>query len=67
MLGMLLTFGIIAFIVSIAILASRGPGNSSAHREIIRGHPCPYCHSDKVQWAGYADRKECRKCGKIFT
>ena len=28
---------------------------------------CPRCGSHSVRSAGYADRFECKKCGKIFT
>ncbi|HEX7364222.1 MAG TPA: hypothetical protein VF366_03540 [Dehalococcoidia bacterium] len=39
----------------------------SRKRQRIHGVTCPKCDSDKVYWAGYADRKECGKCGKIFS
>jgi len=28
---------------------------------------CPYCYSADVRSAGYGNRLECQKCGKVFT
>ena len=40
--------------------------NSKINRPRIYNQKCPHCGSDKVYSAGYSDRKECGKCGKIF-
>jgi ribosomal protein S27AE len=39
----------------------------SRSRNRIQNAICPKCGSSNVFWAGYSDRKECTKCGKIFS
>jgi ribosomal protein S27AE len=35
-------------------------------RPRVYNQKCPHCNSDEIYTAGYGDRKECGKCGKIF-
>jgi hypothetical protein len=39
---------------------------SPRKRARIYGVRCPRCNTDKVYWAGYSDRKQCKN-GHIFT
>ena len=32
----------------------------------VTGITCPRCGSDQIKGAGYGDRLECKKCGKVF-
>jgi len=65
MLGILLA--VIVVVVLIWILWRRRSGSSGDTKPRIHGQRCYSCGSDEVHWAGYADRKECGKCGKIFS
>jgi ribosomal protein S27AE len=53
--------------VDIWLIRSKTAKSSDRHRAKIGGQTCPNCGSDEVYWAGYSDRKECGKCGKIFS
>jgi len=33
----------------------------------VSGITCPECGSDQIKDAGYGNRFECKKCGKIFV
>lgn len=55
---------IVIVILGVVIWISRRPPSDG--RQEIHGQVCPKCGSKHVRWAGYADRKECAKCGKIF-
>jgi ribosomal protein S27AE len=35
-------------------------------RPRVYNQKCPNCGSTEIYSAGYSDRKECGKCGKIF-
>jgi hypothetical protein len=60
---LIITLIIIAIIVLVVWLSRKLSQNT---RPEIYGQTCPQCGSKKARWAGYADRKECAKCGKIF-
>jgi hypothetical protein len=57
--------GLVAVGVVIWLVVRSARPSRSRHR--IEGATCPKCGSNKVFWAGYSDRKECGKCGKIFS
>jgi ribosomal protein S27AE len=62
-IGILL--GLVAIGVAVWLIIRNVRPSGSRHR--IQGATCPKCGSDKVFWAGYSDRRECAKCGKIFS
>jgi len=33
----------------------------------VTGLTCPVCSSDRIGSAGYDNRFECKKCGKVFS
>lgn len=53
---------IVGIIIGVIVKATK----SSRKRVRIYGMRCPKCHTDKVYWAGYSDRKICKK-GHIFS
>jgi hypothetical protein len=58
---------ILLIVAGIIVLVAWLTGKlSRSSRPELPGQICPKCGSKKVRWAGYADRKECAKCGKIF-
>ena len=63
--------GILIAVIVVGVLAwilwQRRADSRRSSRPKIRGQTCPSCRSDDIHWAGYADRKECAKCGKIFS
>ena len=59
----LLLLILIGVVVLIIWLSGR---SSRKNNSRIPGQICPKCGSEDVRWAGYSDRKECAKCGKIF-
>jgi ribosomal protein S27AE len=61
-----LILGLIIVGVVIGVIVSRTK-SSRASRHRIHGITCPRCGSSNIYWAGYSDRKECGKCGHIFS
>ncbi len=55
---------LVIVVIGVIVWFSRRPSRSE--RTKIRGQTCHKCGSSDVRWAGYSDRKECAKCGKIF-
>jgi ribosomal protein S27AE len=64
MMGWLILVLLLMVIIGLIAWFSRRPSGNT--RRKIHGQICPKCGSKDISWAGYADRKECAKCGKIF-
>jgi branched-chain amino acid transport system ATP-binding protein len=45
---------------------AKSSAEPSGRKQRISGATCPKCGSKEIFSAGYSDRKECSKCGKIF-
>ncbi len=45
---------------------AKSSAEPSGQKQRISGATCPKCGSKEIFSAGYSDRKECSKCGKIF-
>lgn len=59
---------LLAIVIGVVVwwFISRRGKSPKNKRPRIYGQTCPRCHSEDIHYAGYADRKECGKCGKIF-
>jgi len=44
-----------------------GIGNEPPKRSIVLNLTCPRCKSNRIVWAGYNGRVQCRKCGAVFS
>ena len=60
----ILILGVVIATVVISLIVKKLQSSSKGTR--IYGIRCPKCHSDKVYWAKYYDRKQCKN-GHIFT
>ena len=57
----------VVIVIGIVVwLILRRRKSSKGKRPRLYGQTCPRCHGQDIYYAGYADRKECGKCGKIF-
>ena len=59
----LLIIGVIILTIVISVIVKKA---QSPKRTPIHGIKCPKCGNKKVYWAGYSDRKICKR-GHIFT
>lgn len=59
----LLIFGVIIVTIVVSLIVKKAKSHG---RTQIHGMKCPKCGCKKVYWAGYSDRKICKR-GHIFT
>jgi hypothetical protein len=62
----ILCMAILATVIFMIFVKRPGPFFAHLFRQRIRGQVCHECQSTDIYWAGYADRKECGRCGKIL-
>lgn len=59
----LLVIGVVIVTIVVSVIIKKA---QSRKRISIHGVKCPKCGSSKVYWAGYSDRKMCKR-GHIFS